>query len=97
MNPIPQRFPCVPWGLQSARAGAAGISRFGRDAERVTPLYGLAAGPAAGGRLASCPPFRSRRAWQELYRHSPLPGPILRGKAHILPTELRICSGHGDR
>lgn len=56
MNPVPQPF-LIPRGLQSTRAGAVEISKSRRDAQSVTRLCGLAAGPAAGGRLASFPPF----------------------------------------
>lgn len=57
MNPIPEPFPCVPWGLQSAHTRAAGISRSRRDAACVTPLCGVAAGPAAGGSCSAAPHF----------------------------------------
>lgn len=75
MNPIPEPFPCV-----SPCARAARISRPRCDTEHVTPLCGVAAGPAAGSRLPSCPAFPSRRVKEEAKPFSVLQSPSHRAE-----------------
>lgn len=96
MNPIPQPFLVFP-GV--CRVPTLEQWRFPNPDVMlsVTHLCELATGPAAAGRLVGCPPFWSRTAWEELYRHRPSLGPVLQGRAQVLPMELRTCLGHGDR
>lgn len=82
MNPIQSLFLVSPL-LACARA--AGVSRPRCDTEHITPLCGVAAGSAAGGRLPSCPPLQSRTVREEAkpFTVTSSPGPFPQSREHM--------------